>query len=84
MKDSPRQWLSSIISRYPGGRIMDRLALIVVGLFMAATGWVFFNYFWEYAKFIFVTITMVTLLVDNRRLRRELKAQQNRKIAPNA
>lgn len=76
MKDSSRKWLSSIIGRYPGGRMMDRVALVVVGLFVAATGWVFFHYLGEYANFIFVTITMITLLMDNRRLRKELKEKQ--------
>jgi hypothetical protein len=51
----------------------DQLALLVAGLLVAGFAAAYFKFIGEAGIWIIVSISMITLMVDNRNLRREVK-----------
>jgi hypothetical protein len=51
----------------------DQIALLVAGLLVAGSAAAYFRFFGEAGIWIIVCISMTTLMVDNRNLRREVK-----------
>lgn len=52
--------------------IKDRSLLLLAGLILAAAAWAFWHYLGENAFAVLMTITLIALWIDNRRLRRQL------------
>jgi len=51
----------------------DGLLLLLTGLACSVLAWLFFRYFGNEAFSIIMLVTLVSLLVDNARLRRRLR-----------
>lgn len=65
MKTGSREWW------------LDRAALISVALVCASLAWLFFAGTGQWSTLILQAIVLVTLVADNRRLRKELKRYRN-------
>lgn len=52
------------------------LQLIVAGVAFAIIAWAFWHYFADYAVQALILITLVSLAIDNHRLRRQLKSSR--------
>ena len=52
--------------------IKDRSLLLLAGLILAAAVWAFWHYLGENAFAVLITIALIALWIDNRRLRRQL------------
>jgi len=51
----------------------DRALLLIVGVVAAGFSWMLWHYSGEYGSLILMTIAVVSLLVDNQRLRKTLR-----------
>lgn len=60
----------------------DGALLIVTAMICSAAAWAFFHYGGEHAMSILLAITIVGLITDNRRLRKEVQSLRQQSSKP--
>ena len=53
--------------------VKDSAALLIAGVVAAGLSWAFWRYLGEYGALIVLVVAVISLLVDNRRLRKILR-----------